>query len=181
VESVRVSVLRNYATLLGVAGLIVVLDQWTKELVRASLALGESWTPLEGLLPYVRVIHWQNTGAAFGLFPAGGIVFTAVAIVVALGILYYWPQAPRDQTVLRSALMLQLGGAVGNLIDRLTLGTVTDFVAIGAFPVFNIADASISVGVLMLVLATWLEERARRAVPAGGGGAGEEGDAPGDV
>ncbi len=153
---------RDYLVLLGVAGLVVGLDQWTKYLVRTRLALGEPWSPWEWLAPYARIVHWNNTGAAFGIFQSGGMVFTIVAIIVAAAILYYYPRVPAGQVPLRLALGLQFGGAVGNLIDRLAQRTVTDFISVGSFPVFNIADASISLGVAVLVGAMWIEERHRK-------------------
>jgi len=154
---------RDYLILSGVAGVIVALDQWTKYLVRSQLAVGEIWAPIPALSPYVRIVHWNNTGAAFGLFPSGGLAFTLVAIVVSLAIVYYFPRVPGGQPILRFALALQLGGAIGNLIDRLLLGTVTDFVSVGTFPVFNVADSCISIGVALLVAAMWVEERRHRA------------------
>lgn len=154
---------RDYLVLLGLAGLVVALDQWTKYLVRSRLAVAEPWSPWEWMAPYARIVHWNNTGAAFGIFQSGGMVFTVVAFVVAAAIIYYYPRIPSGQLPLRLALGLQLGGAVGNLIDRLTNGTVTDFISIGSFPVFNVADASISTGVAILVAAMWIEERRRRA------------------
>lgn len=154
---------RDYLVLVGGAGIVVALDQWTKYLVRTRLEVGEIWSPWEWLSPIARVVHWNNTGAAFGLFQSGGLIFTVVAIVVSLAILYYYPRVPASQIPLRLALALQLGGAVGNLIDRLAVGTVTDFISLGTFPVFNVADASISIGVAVLVAAMWVEERRRKA------------------
>ena len=151
--------LRDTITLLGFSGLIVAVDQWTKYLVRSRLALGETWSPWPWLDPYARVIHWNNTGAAFGMLPSAGLIFTIVAILVCLAVLYYFPRVPATQWALRAALVLQFAGALGNLIDRLMLGTVTDFISVGTFAVFNVADASISVGVAVLVAGMWLEER----------------------
>jgi len=153
---------REYFVLLGAAGAIVALDQWTKYLVRTRLLLGETWSPWEWLAPYARIVHWNNTGAAFGIFPAGGVIFTVVAVLVSAAILYYYPKIPRDQIGVRIALPMQLGGALGNLIDRLSTGTVTDFVSVGPIPVFNVADASITIGVAVLVVVMWIEERRRR-------------------
>ncbi|MGD8814052.1 MAG: signal peptidase II [Anaerolineales bacterium] len=154
--------MHDYLVLLGIAGAIVALDQWTKYLVRTRLDFGEAWSPWDWLMPYARIVHWNNTGAAFGLFPAGGVIFTVVAVLVAAAILYYYPQVPRSQIGVRIALPMQLAGALGNLIDRLSIGTVTDFVSLGAFPVFNVADASISIGVAVLVVFMWLEDRRTR-------------------
>ncbi len=153
------SLLRDYAVLIGVAGVVVVLDQWTKYLVRTNLAVGESWVPFDWLQPYARIVHWNNTGAAFGIFPSGGAIFTVIAIVVIGAILYYFPQIPREQVAIRIALGLMLGGATGNLLSRLYQGMVTDFVSVGGFAVFNVADASISIGAALLVVAMWVDER----------------------
>ena len=160
--------LRDYGFLLGMAGIVILLDQWTKALVRNMLPVGGTWMPWEWLRPYARIVHWYNSGAAFGLFQNGAIVFTVLAIVVAGLILYYFPRTSPQDWSLRLAMGLQLGGALGNLIDRLTRdGQVTDFISLGAFPVFNVADASITVGVIVLVLGAWLKER-------GSKGAGEQ-------
>lgn len=156
------SKVRDYLTLVGIAGTVVALDQGAKYLVRSNLEVGESWSPVALLAPILRIVNWNNTGAAFGLFPSGGTVFTIVAVVVSLAILYYFPFVPREQIALRFGLALQLGGAMGNLTDRLIHGTVTDFISVGSFPVFNVADASISVGTAVLLGAMWIEERRAR-------------------
>lgn len=153
---------REYVTLIGIAGLIVALDQWSKSLVQSSLEVGESWIPIEGLGDYLRIVHWHNTGAAFGILPQASTIFTIVAIVVATVIIIYWPRVPSKSWALRLALAMQLGGALGNLTSRLVHGVVTDFIAVGSFPVFNVADSSISVGVAILLIATWIEERRAR-------------------
>jgi signal peptidase II len=153
---------RDYLMLLGISGAIIALDQWTKYLVRTNLAFGATWSPWEWLEPIFRVVHWNNTGAAFGIFPAAGFIFMIVAIVVSGAILYYYPQVPRDQIGVRIALPMQLGGALGNLIDRLTIGTVTDFISVGPVPVFNVADACITIGVAVLIVFMWIDERRRR-------------------
>jgi signal peptidase II len=158
--------------LVGCAGLILAFDQWTKYLVRTQLEVGETWMPIAWLAPYARVIHWNNTGAAFGLFPSASTIFTVVAFLVSVAILYYFPRVPGAQWSLRGALILQFAGALGNLIDRLVVGTVTDFISLGTFPVFNVADASISVGVAVLVAGMWIEERRRPRVAEDTGGAG---------
>ena len=152
--------LKDYLVLFIIAGLIVFFDQWTKSLVRANLGFRDYWSPFEWLTPYARIVHWKNTGAAFGMFQSFGGVFTILAIIVSIVILYYYPQVPRNDWPLRLAMGMQLGGALGNLIDRLTQGgTVTDFISIGNFAVFNIADASISVGVVVLLIGMWIKER----------------------
>ncbi|HEX9798247.1 MAG TPA: signal peptidase II [Anaerolineales bacterium] len=151
--------LRRYLELALGAGLIIALDQWSKHLVRTELAFGQSVTPIPALGSILRIVHWSNTGAAFGVFPDGGRIIAVIAVIVVVGILFYYPRLEAGHFWLRLALMLQLGGAIGNLIDRITRGPVTDFVAVGPIPVFNVADAAISCGVAVLVLTMWLEER----------------------
>ena len=151
----------DFALLFGVAGVSVGLDQWTKGWVRANVEFGGQWLPewLSWLSPYARIVHWYNSGAAFGIFQNGNLVFTTLAFIVIGAILYYYRQVEAEDWTLKLAMGLQLGGAAGNLIDRLLMGKVTDFISISVFPVFNIADASISVGVAVLLLGVWLKER----------------------
>lgn len=155
------NLLKNYWSIFTIAALIVALDQWTKWLVRTNILPGQSWLPdsLLWLSPYARIVHWYNRGAAFGMFQEGGLVFTILAFVVIAAIIYYYPQVSRADWPLRLAMSMQLGGALGNLVDRLTIGHVTDFISVGTFPVFNIADASISVGCVVLLLGVWWQER----------------------
>ena len=164
----------DYAFLLGIAGFIVVIDQWTKSLVRTLIPLASSWSPWVWLEPYARIVHWNNTGAAFGMLQGFGLVFTILAFVVAIGIIYYYRQVPRNEWLMRFALAMMLGGAVGNLIDRLTQGTVTDFISVGTFAVFNVADASISVGTALLIFAVWNSERKQKKLEQGKQQEGEQ-------
>ena len=158
-------VFQNYWGIFTIAALIIALDQWTKWLVRTNIPEGQSWLPdsLLWLSPYARIVHWYNKGAAFGIFQEGSLIFTVLAFIVSAAIIYYYPQVSRHDWPLRLAMSMQLGGAIGNLIDRLTIGHVTDFISVGTFPVFNIADSSISVGCVVLLLGVWWQERAERA------------------
>jgi signal peptidase II len=151
---------KDYLILIGVAGIIIALDQWTKWLVRTNIEFGAQWLPegLSWLSPYARIVNWHNSGAAFGMFQNGNLVFTILAFIVIAAILYY-PQVEADDWTLKLAMGLQLAGAAGNLIDRLRVGKVTDFISIGTFPVFNVADSSITVGVIVLLLGVWIKER----------------------
>lgn len=142
----------DYVFLFTISGLVLIFDQSTKWIVRQNLSFSEIWIPIRSLAPYLRIINWRNTGAAFGIFQEAGSIFAILAILVALAILIYFPVIPKSEGALRFALALQMGGAVGNLVDRLTQGWVTDFVSIGNFPVFNVADASIFFGVVILLL-----------------------------
>lgn len=157
----------NHTLVYWVAALIVLFDQYTKFLVRAYIPLNTSWVPTgwEALEPYARFRYITNTGAAFGMFQDGNLVFTVIAIVVTGIILFYSRSLPEGQWGMRLVLGLQLGGAVGNLIDRLLFGTVTDFVSVGTFAIFNVADASISIGVALLLILMLIEARTPEAVP----------------
>jgi signal peptidase II len=152
---------KDYLMLFGVAGTVIFLDQWTKWLVRTNIEFSAQWLP-EGWVwfsPYARFVNWHNSGAAFGMFQDGNLVFTILAFIVIAAIIYYYPQVEADDWTLKLAMSLQLAGATGNLIDRLMVGKVTDFISIGTFPVFNIADASITVGVIVLLLGVWYKDR----------------------
>ena len=151
--------LKSYSVLIPTAGVLIALDQWTKAIVRQNLELGEMWMPLEWLSPYARIVHWYNTGVAFGMFQDKNLLFTILALMISVFLIIFYPKLTEDDWFLRIALGMQLGGSLGNLIDRLTIGHVTDFVSVGNFPVFNIADASISVGVAVMILGLWVEEK----------------------
>jgi len=158
--------LPDYLYLFSISGFIILLDQYTKHLVRSNLDFLEMWTPWPWLEPYARIWHWHNTGASFGMFQGMGTVFAILALIVSIGIIYYFPRVPRDDWTLRLALALELGGAVGNLIDRVQYGYVTDFVSVGRFAVFNVADASITIGVVIMIYGVWMKERKPKPAPA---------------
>lgn len=154
----------NYAGLFIVAGVIIAFDQWTKMYVR-TLPLGSTWLPAgwDWLMPYARIVHWYNTGAAFGSFTNLGWLFTILAFVVAGLIIYYYPQVDAKDWWLKLAMGMQMGGALGNVVDRLTHNwQVTDFISVGTFAVFNLADASITVGVVILLIGVWFKELKER-------------------
>ena len=152
---------KDYLKLFGIAGVIIAFDQWTKWLVRTNIAFGTQWLPewLSWLSPYARIVHWYNSGAAFGMFQNGNLVFTILAFIVIIAIIYYYPHVEMEDWSLKLAMGLQLGGAAGNLVDRLLVGKVTDFISISVFPVFNIADSSITIGVIVLLIGVWIKER----------------------
>ncbi len=123
------------------------LDQVTKAIVLNQLFYGQS-VPYDGL---IRITLTSNTGGAFGLFPDQTMALV-VASFVAIGILFFlYRSHALSSPLLRLSLGLQLGGALGNLVDRIRLGAVTDFIDVGPWPIFNVADASIVVGIILLV------------------------------
>ncbi len=138
-----------------VAGIIITLDQLTKEWVRDNIPKFSSMIPIPALGEYFVFEHVDNYGAAFGILQNQGSLFIVIAVVVAIAILVYVRYLPIDQTFVRFLLGLQLGGAVGNLLDRINQGFVTDFVKMGIpgvyyWPNYNIADSSIVIGVIAL-------------------------------
>ncbi len=151
--------IKAYTFLVPISLFLVTLDQWTKNLVRTNLTFNELWTPLDWLAPYVRIVNWHNTGAAFGIFQGMNEVFMGLAFVIIALIFIYFPMIPVEDYYFRLALSLQLAGAAGNLIDRLSRGYVTDFISVGRFPVFNVADSCITMGVVVLLIGMWIEER----------------------
>jgi|SRR5450759_883200 signal peptidase II len=153
----------QYLWLFLLSGLIVVIDQTTKYLVRSHLAPGAVWSPWSWLLPYGRVLRTQNSGMAFSMLSGFGWIFMIFAIVVSAGIIYYYPRLAGQGWVIRSGMILMLGGAVGNLIDRLFIGQVTDFISLSTFAVFNVADACIDTGVVVLLLGVNLMDRRKKS------------------
>ena len=138
---------------LGLALVVVVADQLTKAWITSTLAPG-AWMSVLG--DYVRLVHGQNNGALFGLFRESALLFGLASLVVIGLIVVYHGRAGRSR-YLSVALGLLLGGAIGNVIDRLRLGYVVDFVdsGIGSFRwyTFNVADAAISFAILFLLIA----------------------------
>jgi len=148
-----ISFLVSHATVLQLALLVFVLDQFTKYVVRESLPYRYSF-PDQGFL---RFTHTHNTGSAFGILQGQNspLIFVAIIGILVLLIIYF--TQPKPNKWLSVSIGLQIGGAIGNLCDRLHQGWVTDFLDVGPWPVFNIADSSIVVG---LILLCWLFMRA---------------------
>jgi len=151
--------LKKTVWLFVVAASIVTLDQVLKKIVITHLSYGGVWSPWEWLTPYARIVHWSNTGVAFGMLQGMNPVFIGLAVLVSIGIVYYYPKIEKKDWMIKLALMMELGGAVGNLVDRIKYGHVIDFISVGTFPVWNIADACITVGVIILLLGVWLQEK----------------------
>ena len=127
---------------------IIVIDQLTKLLTSILLPLGTSW-PNEGLL---RLTHARNTGAAFSLFQDQTMILSLISVLAVIFILYIFRSIKKPSLLLKCTFGLQIGGAVGNLIDRFRLGYVTDFIDFGWWPIFNIADSSIVIGITIMII-----------------------------
>jgi len=140
--------IRKDALVFAVAALALLADQVSKILIRVYLPEQES---VSLGLP-VRLTHTTNNGAAFSFLQGQTVLFIVISIVVIGVILTYERFLPASGRLLKLSLGLQLGGALGNLIDRLLFaGKVTDFIDVGFWPIFNLADSSISVGVVILI------------------------------
>ena len=150
-----------------VAGAAVVADQLTKQVVGRTLALGES---VDIVGPF-SIHHVQNSGIAFGLFGSRTPIVIAVTAVAVAAMLVFFARSGRRHPVLPVALGLVLGGSIANLIDRIRLGHVTDFLDFVAWPAFNLADIFIVVGVAILFGALVLGDRSHRMHGARGGDA----------
>lgn len=142
----------------GVALVIIVLDQVTKWTIRRVLLPGESWPNADW---FVRITHVTNTGAAFGILQGQTAVLVVTSILGLGAILIYYLYPPMEHGLLRVALGLQLGGAIGNLADRIRAGEVTDFIDFRHFPAFNVADSAITVGICSILVFFALVEGSR--------------------
>ena len=125
---------------------VVAADQITKSLVRHNVRIGSS----DGIFPGVQLVHVHNRGVAFGLFVNGGVLLVIVGVAAVSALLIFFATHSRRPLVWLPTGLL-LGGAAGNLIDRLDRGYVTDFIDLPLWPAFNLADMCITFGVLSLL------------------------------
>lgn len=146
--------------------LAIVIDQWTKHIASTALEYADP----QHVIPFLNWTLLHNYGAAFSfLSGAGGwqrYVFIGLAGIVSLVFVFWLMRMPKTQKVLPAALALILGGAIGNLIDRITLGYVVDFIHVYYqhynFPAFNIADSAITLGTILLLIDTFFLEKKRK-------------------
>jgi signal peptidase II len=136
-----------------VAGIVLALDQVTKHTLAAGIAPGET----KKFLPGVTLVHVRNTGVAFSLFSGGGALVVAVTLAALALLIGYLARRP-DRPWLWLPTGMLTGGAIGNLVDRIGSGAVTDFIKLPHWPAFNVADMSITFGVLVLL---WVFEGKR--------------------
>ena len=149
----------------GLTIVAIILDQWTKWIATEHLIYGQQ----NPVLPFLNWTLLHNYGAAFSfLSDAGGwqrYFFTGLAGVVSIIFLFWLMRMPKKMMVLPAAIALILGGAVGNLIDRVSLGYVVDFIHFyynnSHFPAFNIADSAITLGTILLLIDTFFLEKQR--------------------
>ena len=163
---------RHWAVFLGLAALIVVLDQLTKAWLVSFLAPGQE---VDVVGDWIRLVFSQNNGGLFGLLRGQAVVFGLISLVV-VGLLVAYHARANPSRYLSITLGLLLGGAIGNLVDRVRLGYVVDFVDAGIGGVrwytFNVADTAISFALLRLLAASVVPSVARKAGLDGGTGTG---------
>lgn len=136
-------------------GLIVVIDQITKQIIVKNLQLGQSIR----VLPFFHITFVSNTGTAFGLFQNNNIFFIVICMLIIAGFIYYRKTLVSDGIFSRAGFIMVMGGACGNLIDRIVRSHVIDFFDFLVWPVFNIADSCISVGTCLLLLSYMIEKK----------------------
>lgn len=152
-----------WAVPLGTAALIVLLDQLSKAWVVATLGPETMTTFIPVIGDTVRIAYHHNTGVAFSMFQGYPELLTLAAVLIISGAIYFYAtQLPHQRRSIQLIMGLIMGGAFGNLIDRIRLGYVVDFIQIGWFPIFNVADSAITVGAALLMLQFVLDELAQR-------------------
>ena len=132
---------------------VILLDQFTKILIRQNIPDGVSVS----IIPKILFLsHTTNTGASFSLFTKYSFLLTIIATAVILGIILFYKKIPKEYKL---SFALILGGTAGNLIDRLWFGTVTDFIDVRIWPIFNVADSAITLAAILLIIAVFREEK----------------------
>jgi signal peptidase II len=146
---------RTWGRATAVLALVVALDQLTKALVRNGIDVGDE----DSVLPAISLVHVHNSGVAFGAFAGGGLIVVALVAVALAALLFYFV-THLDKRLIWLPTGMLLGGSVGNIVDRVRDGYVTDFVKLPAWPAFNVADMAITFGVLVLLWVIEQEEHA---------------------
>ena len=152
---------------LWLAPVVFVADQVTKRIVQTSMALQDS-TPVLG--DFFRLTYIHNSGAAFGLKIGPPFVHTAVSIVALFALIWLFRSVPSGNRIMRPALSMVLGGALGNIVDRVRMGMVADFFDVGIgtwrWPVFNVADSFVTIGILLIAFSYLRQDPHREAAPS---------------
>ncbi|EMT46972.1 signal peptidase II [Anoxybacillus flavithermus] len=150
------------------AFVVILFDQWTKWLVVRYMELGESIPIIENVL---YMTSHRNRGAAWGMLQGQFWLFYIITVVVVVGIVIYIQRLQPTQRLFGVALGLMLGGALGNFIDRVFRKEVVDFIHAYifdySFPIFNVADAALTIGVALMFIYTWIEEKQRKGMSDG--------------
>ncbi|MDM5351135.1 signal peptidase II [Lysinibacillus sp. fkY74-1] len=146
----------------GLAAFVVLLDQWTKWLIVKNMEYGERIAVVD---PWFGILSHRNRGAAWGMLEGQMWLFSIVTIAVICAIVYFYHKEAKGKPIFQVGLMLLLGGAIGNFIDRLFRGEVVDFVDVLIpiiqydFPIFNVADAALTIAVVILMIGLIREDK----------------------
>ncbi|MFA1737139.1 signal peptidase II [Lysinibacillus fusiformis] len=146
----------------GLAAFVVLLDQWTKWLIVKNMEYGERIAVLD---PWFGILSHRNKGAAWGMLEGQMWLFSIVTVAVICAIVYFYHKEAKGKPIFQVGLMLLLGGAIGNFIDRLFRGEVVDFVDVLIpiikydFPIFNVADAALTIAVVILMIGLIREDK----------------------
>ncbi|MCK1986794.1 signal peptidase II [Lysinibacillus fusiformis] len=146
----------------GLAAFVVLLDQWTKWLIVKNMEYGERIAVLD---PWFGILSHRNRGAAWGMLEGQMWLFSIVTVAVICAIVYFYHKEAKGKPIFQVGLMLLLGGAIGNFIDRLFRGEVVDFVDVLIpiikydFPIFNVADAALTIAVVILMIGLIMEDK----------------------
>jgi signal peptidase II len=146
----------------GLAAFVVLLDQWTKWLIVKNMEYGERIALLD---PWFGILSHRNRGAAWGMLEGQMWLFSIVTVAVICAIVYFYHKEAKGKPIFQVGLMLLLGGAIGNFIDRIFRGEVVDFVDVLIpiikydFPIFNVADAALTIAVVILMIGLIMEDK----------------------
>ncbi len=146
----------------GLAAFVVLLDQWTKWLIVKNMEYGERIAVLD---PWFGILSHRNRGAAWGMLEGQMWLFSIVTVAVICAIVYFYHSEAKGKPIFQVGLMLLLGGAIGNFIDRIFRGEVVDFVDVLIpiikydFPIFNVADAALTIAVVILMIGLIMEDK----------------------
>nr|WP_249660138.1 signal peptidase II [Lysinibacillus fusiformis] len=146
----------------GLAAFVVLLDQWTKWLIVKNMEYGERIAVLD---PWFGILSHRNRGAAWGMLEGQMWLFSIVTVAVICAIVYFYYKEAKGKPIFQVGLMLLLGGAIGNFIDRIFRGEVVDFVDVLIpiikydFPIFNVADAALTIAVVILMIGLIMEDK----------------------
>ncbi|MAG91049.1 signal peptidase II [Candidatus Woesearchaeota archaeon] len=143
---------KKHITILSTALIVILLDQITKLLIKTNFKLNQSLPIIENIL---HLTYVTNTGSAFGLFKGFNLFFVIFSIIVIIAIFYFINKIKNNEKLIQYSVGLLLAGTIGNLIDRILHGSVIDFIDFRIWPVFNIADSSITIGVILLIILLW--------------------------
>ncbi|MFA5840607.1 MAG: signal peptidase II [Candidatus Margulisiibacteriota bacterium] len=140
----------------SLAAIVFFIDHFLKNMVQHAMQVGQSIPVLDGI---VKLTYVRNTGAAFSLFTGYSAYLVVIGVLATAVILYFHFKVPRRHIYSQIALAFILGGSIGNLFDRISLGFVVDYIDFGFWPVFNLADIMINVGVIMIAAHILTEDK----------------------